>query len=230
MKKVYSGHQPNFIPYMGMFYKMFQSDVFVLDDDVQYSKGCLHNANYIIANGKKYKIIVPVNYKFGDLINEVRIVYEPDWIRKMLKTIRLNYGKAPHFEEVYELLERELCARPAFLAELNQRLIIEIARRMGIECKVVIASERFFTEKHKNERNVEQGVELGCDVYYSGIGGTKYNNHAMYEANGISVLYSDYTPLQYEQIIKPSIDNLSAIDYLMMKGFELPNEWKRMKR
>ena len=50
MSRVFSGHQPNFIPYMGFFYKIFQSDVFVLDDDVQYSRSGLHNANFLNVN------------------------------------------------------------------------------------------------------------------------------------------------------------------------------------
>lgn len=49
---VLASHQPDFFPYMGYFYKMFQSDVFVFSDNVQYSKTGRHNYNEILtANG-----------------------------------------------------------------------------------------------------------------------------------------------------------------------------------
>ena len=95
MSRVFSGHQPNFIPYMGFFYKIFQSDVFVLDDDVQYSRSGLHNANFLNVNQTRHKVTVPVSYRYGDKINEVEISYETDWISKLLKTIQMSYGKAP---------------------------------------------------------------------------------------------------------------------------------------
>ena len=31
---ILTSHQPNFLPYMGVFYKAFKSDVLVLSDDV----------------------------------------------------------------------------------------------------------------------------------------------------------------------------------------------------
>lgn len=35
---ILTSHQPNFLPYMGVFYKAYRSDILVLSDDVQFSK------------------------------------------------------------------------------------------------------------------------------------------------------------------------------------------------
>ena len=56
---------------MGFFYKMFKSDIFVLDDNVKYSSKGLHNSNFIIENGERKKITVPVTHSSGELINEI---------------------------------------------------------------------------------------------------------------------------------------------------------------
>ena len=42
---ILTSHQPDFLPYMGFFYKTARSDVLVLSDDVQFSKSGMHNWN-----------------------------------------------------------------------------------------------------------------------------------------------------------------------------------------
>lgn len=222
MNKVFSGHQPNFIPYMGFFYKMFKSDIFVLDDDVKYSSKGLHNSNFIIENGERKKITVPVTHSSGELINEIAICYDRKWDRKMLRTIEMNYRKCEFFEPVYDLVKKEINKKPKRLADLNISLIIEIAKMLGISSKVVIASQEVPTKLTNNERNVFQCKTLGCSKYYSGTGGKSYNDEEMYKENGIEVIYSDYVPVEIGEI-----KNLSVIDYLFHKGFVLPERWKR---
>lgn len=224
---VFSGHQPNFLPYMGVFYKMFQSDVFVYDDDVQYSSKGLHNANFIKASGSKYRMTVPVSYEQGDLINQVKICYTKDWMSPLLKTIRMSYGKSPFFEEGYELFERHLYNRWDLLVDLNIRLLNEIVERFGLGCKVVLASKDVPLITHKNERNIGQCLALGGTVYYSGVGGAEYNDEAAYAEKGIRVVYSDYQPVRYKQAGYPFIENLSVLDYIFNQGFKLPAEWRR---
>ena len=81
----------------------------------------------------------------------------------------------------------------------------------------------------KNERNVYQCKKFGADVYFSGTGGCRvYNDEALFEKNGIKIVYSDYEPPVYRQHHKKSfIENLSVIDYIMNEGFNLPKEWEK---
>lgn len=224
-RRVFSGHQPNFLPYMGVFYKMYCSDVFVLDDDVQYSTDGLHNSNFIKVNGTKHRLTVPVCVDYGDPINKVEISYDRNWVDKALKTIRFAYPKARHFDEGYELIERHLQTRPELLVDLNIGLIHEIAERFGIGCEIVIASQQVPTDLKKNERNLHQCLQLGGNVYLSGIGGKAYNDEALYESHRVKVEYSDYTPIQYRQVGREFIENLSVLDYIFNAGFEIPNVW-----
>lgn len=226
---VFSGHQPNFLPYMGVFYKMFMVDVFVLDDDVQYSNDGMHNCNFINVEGKRHKMTVPVTYNFGDKINEVKICYESRWDRKLLSTMRMNYGRCPHFEEGYRMIEEALGRRYEHLADLNIDLMKEIAEKFGLESKIIIASKDVPTELKNNDRNIYQCRKVGGTVYYSGTGGRQYNDEAAYEANGISVVYSNYRPTPYPQKATAFIQNLSAIDYIFHQGFEIPKEWREWK-
>ena len=217
MNKIFSGHQPNFIPYMGFFYKMYKADEFVLDDDVKYSRKGLHNANYLCINGQRHKVSIPVSFENGDLINEVRISYAGNWKRKLLRMIETNYRKYDYFEEVFHMIQDGLNNECELLADMNIFFIREIAQKFGIDCTIRISSKELKTELKKNERNIFQALKLGCNVYYSGTGGKAYNDEELYNQNGIKIIYSDYIPI---------VDNLSVVDYLMKEGFSLPNEWK----
>lgn len=229
-ERVFSGHQPNFLPYMGVFYKMYHSDVFVLDDDVQYSRDGLHNANFIKVSGSKHRITVPVKYDFGDPINKVRICYDTDWMGKALKTLQCSYAKAQHFDEGYDLVERHFQTRPQLLSDLNTGLIREIADRFGIKCEIVIASESVPTDLKKNERNLYQCMKLCGKVYYSGEGGRAYNDEELFRDQGIQIEYSDYQPVHYRQVGKGFIEKLSVLDYIFNEGFVIPDTWENISR
>lgn len=223
---IFSGHQPNFLPYMGFFYKMFKSDVFVLDDDVQYSSGAYHNTNFIKINDEKCRITVPVSYEYGDSINTVRMCYARDWGSKMLKTFRMNYGKAPFFDEGYSLLEKHIGVKHENIADLNISLIQEIASNFGVGCNIVVASTDVPTKLKNQQRNVYQCVKLGGNVYYSGTGGSAYNDEEDFRKNGIRLIYSDYAPAAYRQGGNEFIENLSVIDYIFNQGYHLPDSWR----
>lgn len=222
---ILSSHQPNFVPYMGFFYKMFQADTFVLSDDHQFSKSGMHNWNYLRIGERKHKITVPVSYEFGDRIKDVRISYAQDWVTELLKTMQFNYKKAPHYEEAFSFLEKVLSERPERLVELNGNIIIQLAERFGMKCNILYAHD-IELEHRKEERIIELCKKLGADVYYSGIGGKNYNDPANYEREGISLVYTDYEPVQYTQIGNGFIENLSVLDWIFNMGFELPKEWR----
>ena len=46
-------HQPEHFPYMGFFQKMKAADVFVILDDVQYTKGNFQNRNRFLNKEEK---------------------------------------------------------------------------------------------------------------------------------------------------------------------------------
>lgn len=226
MTKIFSGHQPNFLPYMGFFYKLYKADVFVLDDDVQYSRTEMQNYNYIKVQNERYKFTVPVKHEFGQKINEVKIAYDRKWDFKMLRTIENNYRKARFFNEGYQLLTQALSKNYEFLFDLNMDLLQNCISKMNIETKILIASKDLPTQNLKsNERNVAQCTMVGADTYLSGIGGKTYNDEELYKKAGVNIVYTKYEPLKYKQLGK-QIENLSVLDYVMNAGFSIPEEWK----
>lgn len=221
---VLSSHQPNFLPYMGFFYKMAHCDVFVLSGDNQYSSKGLHNKNYIKINGRKFPITVPVKYEHPSRIDDVHICYQSDWRNEFLKTLQINYKKASHFDEVFSLVESTISNPYSRLSELNEKFIRLFADKFGLKCKILLGKDLELTEQ-KMDRIIEMCKKLGAGSYYSGVGGKAYNQDEKYAENGISLVYSDYVPIQYKQHGDGFIENLSVLDYVFNEGFTIPQEW-----
>ena len=57
---IVSIHQPDYIPWLGLYYKMAHSDVFVYLDDAQYSNEADHNVNKIKTPQGEFRLKVPV--------------------------------------------------------------------------------------------------------------------------------------------------------------------------
>ena len=100
-------HQPNFMPWMGFFYKINQSDIFVLIDDVQYVKGSVCNRTKIKSNtGEPVWLTVPVTLENGttSTFNETKLA-NPLWGKKALNLIKASYIKAPYFQSFFSEIE-----------------------------------------------------------------------------------------------------------------------------
>ena len=86
MGKVVAIHQPDYIPWLGLYYKMAHCDVFIYLDDAQYSNQGDHNVNLIKTPQGSCRLKVPVEQHLGDLICNVRTKDELKWKEKHLKT------------------------------------------------------------------------------------------------------------------------------------------------
>src|ERR1051325_6353530 len=91
-------HQPEHMPWLGFFEKLLSADLFVLLDDVQFSRGDFQNRNRVKGQGGAQWLTVPVAPKFPQAINEVEIAGD-GWRAKHWKTLRSCYARAPHFDE-----------------------------------------------------------------------------------------------------------------------------------
>lgn len=228
-KLILASHQPDFFPWMGYFYKIFQSDIFVFSDNVQYSKGGRHNYNQILTGNGPMKFTLPIHYHAVNL-NEIKIAADDASINRMLKTIHQEYKKAAHFEEVYPGIEDALRKSLEFenLADYNMYYIFYLCQRFGLNAtRFFCASSNLFLNERKDARIIEMCKKLKATTYYSGVAAKDYHIEEDYRKNGIDLVYSDYQPIIYPQVGKRSAINMSVIDYIMNCGFELPKEWKR---
>lgn len=94
--------QPYFFPYIGYFQLINVVDKFILYDNVSYSKqGWINRNKVLVKNADTTYIIVSVKHQnLSKLIKYIEIEERTKWREKTIKTIFLNYRKAPMFKEV----------------------------------------------------------------------------------------------------------------------------------
>ena len=113
-------HQPNYLPWLGFFNKISQSDVYVVFDDVQYPMGKdFHNRNQIKTNNGKTWLTIPVIGKSERRkFNEIQIK-DNGWNEKHLNNIKNFYGKTKYFNDYYPDLEKFYTKTYDKLIDLN---------------------------------------------------------------------------------------------------------------
>ena len=141
---VVSIHQPNFLPWLGFFHKLARSDVFILLDTVDFSRGSRTNRVQVLAADTPSWLTVPVRRpEHGEpRIVDARIDDSRPWRRKALRTLEINYGPRRGFEETFALVEPVLSERTDRLAALNEAGIRRIAAALSLDAgKLVRASD-----------------------------------------------------------------------------------------
>ena len=218
---IVSIHQPDYIPYLGFFYKMSLSDVFVFLDDAQFSNDNMHHWNRVKTPQGECRLKIPVEQHLGDPIDRVRTRDELGWKEKHLKTLEMNYKKAPFFDAIYPEFSRLLTQDYPSIAELNIAIDTMIARGFGFGAKIYRSSDLGLTTV-REERVIDIVRRFDGDVYISGHGAKAYQVDEHFTERGVRLVYTDYKPIEYRQLWPKAgfLPYMSTLDYLFNCGFD----------
>lgn len=211
-------HQPNYIPWMGLFHKIARCDAWVVMDDVQFSKQGYTSRNWIKSPNGALLLVVPVKKGAHTLpICRVRIANEQPWKRKHMLSIEASYKQSPYFDSYWNELKAIYYRDWEYLAELNMAIIDYILDSMRISVTRIMASTLDCTGQ-ETQRIVDICKKTGTKVYVSGQGAKSYLDVNMMEANGVQVVFDKYSSPLYKQQWGEFIPNISAIDALFNLG------------
>jgi hypothetical protein len=213
-------HQPNFIPWIGYFYKMLKCQCFVFLDDVQYiRRGFTGRVKIKTPQGEKW-LTVPVKKKgrYHQLVTEVELENGDIWKKKILGTLQSSYGKSPYFKTYFPVFETILQKNTHSLERLNVELIQWLAQSFEIKTPIVKSSRLEGITGQSSERLVSICKAVGTSQYLSGFGGQKYQEEKIFEENGIELVVYDFKHPEYHQLWGQFIPGLSAIDLLFNCG------------
>lgn len=216
--------QPTLFPWLGYFDLIDQSQDFVLYNDVQFSKQSWQTRNRISSANGILLISIPVK-KCGldTLITEVEIDNSKPWQKKLLKTLHLNYGKAQHFEEVYDWSSQLLSDNYEYLQDLNSRFIIETSKKIGIKTFFHHSSELNIQSTDRVERLIKLTKQFNGNTYLSTTGSYGYlseeNADSRFSENGIALQFHSYKPVTYDTGKLPFEPYMSIFDALFHCGF-----------
>ena len=213
-------HQPNFLPWIGFFYKALLADLVVLLDDVQFARGFTWvNRNRLKCDQGELWLTVPVKKKGRGLqkISDVEVLDEGNWPRRFFQGISQNYAHAPYFAEHRAFLKDLMQMRWEKLVDLNVAAIYYLAGSLGIGNKVVLQSS-LQIQSQGSELLVKISKETGADVYLAPLVSKKYVDENLFAQQGITIQFFKFIPPVYPQLWGEFIYNLSALDLLLNCG------------
>jgi hypothetical protein len=221
---ILTAHQPVYLPWLGLFHKIYLADTFCLFDIVQYQTKDYNNRNKIkLENGNESWLSVPVLSKnhFEKIICDIEIVQD-GWIKKHCRTLKQHYAKAPFFKLYYEAIESILHNEHKFLTDLNFELLNYFLAALQIHRNICKASDYDFAGQ-KSELVLDMCRKLGTDCYIFGSQGRDYAVVNDFEKENIQVVFQDYAHPIYQQLHGQFLPYLSIVDLLFNMG---PNSLK----
>lgn len=216
--------QPYLFPYIGYWQLINAVDTFVIYDDVNFIKQGYINRNSILSNGKSQVITMElIGASSNKLINEVEVGNNR---KKLSKTIKQNYIKAPYFEVVYPLIENILNQNEKNLGKFIGYSLEQISNYLEINTKFIYSSD---IEKDNALKAQDKVLEicniLKADKYINAIGGQELYNKEIFKENGIELNFLKTELVEYKQFKNDFVPYLSIIDILM---FNSKDEIKNM--
>lgn len=216
--------QPGYFPWLGFFELMGRCDLFVFLDDVQYTKRDWRNRNRLRSSSGWQWITVPVlsrNHS-KEAINDILINNTIDWRRKHLNIILKNYGKARFFNEYYRDIVDIYSRNWQNLSELTICSTLFIKDKLGITTPHIRSSSLKIKEK-QSKRILEICRELRASELLDSKASRGFLDTAIFAKRNIKITFQDYKHPVYEQIHKPFMEYMSALDLLLNCGKESLN-------
>ena len=217
-------HQPEHLPWLGLFNKMAKAEKFVILDSVQYEKNYFQNRNRIMGTNGVQWISIPISNKghMDGSIAETLIATDPKnlkWKDKYLQTIKMSYGKYPFFNDVYPLLEKAINIETEYFCEINLAIIKAFNDALDIHPEY-IRSKDLPVSGLKSNLILDICKAVNTDIYIAGPSGRDYLDMDSFAEAGIKVVFNDYHHPAYPQRRSEEfVSHLSALDLFMNVGF-----------
>jgi hypothetical protein len=212
--------QPYFVPYLGYFQLMGAVDLFVLHDDVEYSKGGWINRNRILLGGEPRFLTVSLE-RSSDyaLISDRRISESYDG-KKVMRLLDAAYCKAPHWKGLRTSVLDIIHASTRSLLDFNAAGLMRVRDLLGLTTPVVLASDILPNANSSSQRKViEVCRALGATDYVNAQGGMELYSAEEFLQSGIRLGFLRSRLSPYSQGVSHEfVPALSVLDALAWIG------------
>jgi WbqC-like protein family len=214
--------QPYFMPYIGYFQLIAAVDLFIVYDNIKYTKKGWINRNRMLLNDADVMFSLPLK-KASDTLDVIQRELSADFNRnKLLSQFKGGYGQAPHFPETFQLLERIFGCEDQNLFQYIYHSLIEICRHLGIKTKIRVSSNVPINHDLKAQDKVLAFCDaMEADTYINTIGGTDLYNKDEFRARGVDLKFIKAKPFEYEQFNAAFVPWLSIVDLLMFNPIDV---------
>lgn len=209
--------QPYIFPYIGYWQLINTVDTFIIYDDVTFIKQGYINRNSILANGQAQILTLElIRASSNKLINEIEVGNNR---KKILKTIKQNYNKAPYFNVVFPIIEDILNQEEKNLAKFIGYSLEKISNYFKINTKFIYSSDIVKDNSLKAQDKVLNMCKtLHAKKYINSIGGQELYSKEDFQQNNIEFSFIKTELTEYQQFKNEFVPYLSILDIMMFSS------------
>lgn len=213
--------QPYFLPYIGYWQLIHAVDVFVIYDNIQYSKKGWFNRNRFLQNGKDAIFSIPLK-KDSDYLNVDQRFISPEYDRiKLLDQFKHAYMKAPNIKEVMSIIEKIVNYEEDNLFKYIYNSVVRMCEYLDLNTEIIISSSINIDHSLKSEKKVlEICKALNAETYINTIGGVDLYDRPEFKCNGLELFFIKSDKSDYKQFNHDFVPWLSIVDVLMFNDKE----------
>jgi hypothetical protein len=220
MNKILCCLQPTYLPWIPFFERILISDIFIILDDVEFSKNSNHNRNHIKNNSNKQMLTVPVKYKNRIKIKDIQIDNSKNWKKKHWSSIKQSYSKLKFFKGIEEDLEEIYSQDWDYLSQLNIKIIKLFLKYLNINKEIFLSSE-LNIDGSANVKLINLCKYFNAKTFIVKKNTENYHPKEIFLKNDIQFKYFSNKILKYNQSGNNFIPNLSILDYISNCGIFL---------
>ncbi len=208
--------QPYFLPYIGYFQLIAAVDLFIVYDNIKYTKKGWINRNRLLQNDKDVMFSLPLK-KDSDSLNVCERELAADFNRnRLLHQFKNAYRYAPYFTQTFPLIEQVVAYDQSNLFDFLHHSIVKVCEHLSITTKIEISSNINIDRALKNQDKVLALCEaVSASVYVNAIGGIDLYSKETFHEKGLVLKFIQSNPFEYPQFGDAFVPWLSAIDVMM---------------
>jgi len=210
--------QPYLFPYIGYFQLIAAAERFVVLDDVNHIKRGWVNRNRILVRGEPHLFTLPLRDASQNRhINTIELAPSArEWQTAFMRTLELNYRKAPEFPTVFELCGNIVMNETLSLADYLRHGLQQVCAYLKIATAVGESSAVFDNQNLAGqERIIDICPRAHSGHYLNPIGGMEIYNRNAFAAHGIRLNFIQSGDIRYKQFDHNFVPWLSIIDIMM---------------
>jgi hypothetical protein len=213
--------QPYFFPYVGYFQLISAVDLFIVYDNIKYTKKGWINRNRMLQNGADVMFSLPLKSDSDYLdVCDRELAADFDG-SKLLNQIIGAYRRAPHFAQTLPLLEQIVRYPDRNLFQFLHHSLARTCEHLGITTKIAISSTIDIDHTLKNQDKVlALCAATGATCYTNAIGGLELYAKDAFQANNTALQFIKSKPFEYTQLGNPFVPWLSIIDVMMFNPID----------
>ena len=217
--------QPYFLPYIGYFQLINAVDLFIVYDNIKYTKKGWINRNRILQNGNDVMFSLPLKSD-SDFLNvrdrQLPEDFSPD---KLLNQIRGAYRRAPNFAETFLLIEQIMRYEERNLFKFIHHSITRMCENIGITTEIKVSSNIAIDHLLKSQDKVIAICEaVDASTYINPIGGMELYSKDAFTERDLELKFIKLKPYEYNQFGKDFVPWLSIIDVMMLNTLDAIRE------